>query len=494
VVIYNMYNGAATIDWASMDPATSLVQTLTNSYVEQDAETDAETCEASYFLVGSKKYEYDCNTMNTAAYDNMDPDKSNMLLDRNEPLEYDDGRETQKLYFDWDGYVIWAERETADPTQTGYVIVTSTSYGGYDKDNGYYMNIKGYDIEGNAISINGAFGDTDAGDLRYVYAKKEDATDYVADIAIYKYTYDEEAKLYNLSDADLDSSDADSAGKLMAGDPDAVSGDAVSDCNTVFVIANYNNKGAITGYTVKKGIKNIGDLSDADLGSKSSVIYDTAIDWSVTYVDDDTEVNKPDGDGLVDLVLVLGAKQSTDVSYKANNTKTDDVFYLLNTTPQKHFAEYNEYSVVMNGEKTTLKVDVNAEGGADGDYESEHLMDTVGFYKVIAWTGENAYEIVELTPAEIESVATNSDVLTYNGGEDLWEFASCHEGAGNGDYIVKADNCKIYDLTDGKIAPVDVIKAPADTNDGTVPTAQGVVADWDEYGFATLIYYVVVSD
>jgi hypothetical protein len=327
-----------------------------------------------------------------------------------------------------------------------------------------------------------------------VYAKKEDATDYVADIAIYKYTYDEEAKLYNLSDADLDSSDADSAGKLMAGDPDAVSGDAVSDCNTVFVIANYNNKGAITGYTVKKGIKNIGDLSDADLGSKSSVIYDTAIDWSVTYVDDDTEVNKPDGDGLVDLVLVLGAKQSTDVSYKANNTKTDDVFYLLNTTPQKHFAEYNEYSVVMNGEKTTLKVDVNAEGGADGDYESEHLMDTVGFYKVIAWTGENAYEIVELTPAEIESVATNSDVLTYNGGEDLWEFASCHEGAGNGDYIVKADNCKIYDLTDGKIAPVDVIKAPADTNDGTVPTAQGVVADWDEYGFATLIYYVVVSD
>jgi hypothetical protein len=366
------------------------------------------------------------------------------------------------------------------------MIVTSTSYGGYDKDNGYYMNITGYDINGKSVTVKGAFDETEAGDLRYVYATKEEAADYGAPngIAIYMYTYDEEANLYNLVAA---GEDGDADEQVLAGDPDAVSGDAISDNNTVFVIANYNSKGAITGYTVKTGIKNIPDLKDAELSDKSSVIYDTSIDWAVTYVDDDTKV--ADGDGVADLVLVLGAKQSTDIKYTSSSASVSDVFYLLNTTPQKHFAEYNEYSVFMNGKETTLKVDVNAEGGADGSYDG--LMSDRGFYKVTAWTGDYAYQIEELSPAELVSVG--EDVLSYSGGEDLWDYASCHDGVGGGDYIVLADNCKVYDLTDGKIAPVDVKEAMAPTNDGDLPTVEGVVAGWNEYGFATLIYYVTAD-
>jgi hypothetical protein len=296
------------------------------------------------------------------------------------------------------------------------------------------------------------------------------------------YTYDEEANLYNLMAA---GEDGDADEQVLAGDPDAVSGDAISDSNTVFVIANYNSKGAITGYTVKTGIKNIPDLKDAALADKSTVIYDTSIDWAVTYVDDDTSVE--DGDGKVDLVLVLGAKQSSDIKYTASSANVEGVFYLLNTTPQKHFDLYNEYSVFMNGKETTLKVDVNAEGSADDSYDPQ--MTDRGFYKVVSWTGDYAYEIVPVEAAELASVG--ADVLSYSGGEDLWDYASCHDGVGGGDYIVKADNCKVYNLTDGKIAPIDVSELEASTNDGSLPTVEGVVAEWNEYGFATLIYYVV---
>jgi hypothetical protein len=265
-----------------------------------------------------------------------------------------------------------------------------------------------------------------------------------------------------------------------------VSADAISDSNTVFVIANYSTKGAITGYTVKTGIKNIPDLKDAALADKSTVIYDTAIDWAVTYVD-------ANENGLANLVLVLGAKQSTDVKYTAKDAAIDDVFYLLNTTPEKHFDLYNLYSVVMDGKVTTLKVDVNAEGEADGDYET--IFDGTGFYKVTAWTGDYAYEVEAIEPGAMGYVG--SDVLSFDGDTDtLWTYASCHEGKGedNTGYIVLADNCKIYDVTNGKLTPVEVkdliVDEITEVNALGYEAVNGIVADWDAYGFATIIYVV----
>jgi hypothetical protein len=260
----------------------------------------------------------------------------------------------------------------------------------------------------------------------------------------------------------------------------------------VFVIANYSTKGAITGYTVKTGIKNIPDLKDAALADKSTVIYDTSIDWAVTYVD-------ANENGLANLVLVLGAKQSTDVKYTAKDAAIDDVVYLLNTTPEKHFDLYNEYSVVLDGKLTVLDVDVNAEGEADGDYTTIFEEGT-GFYKVTAWTGDYAYEVEYIEAGDMGYVG--ADVLSFGGDpETLWTYASCHEGLGedNQGYIVLADNCKVYDVTNGKLTPIEVKDLIVDEDlDDPVNAlgytgVQGVVADWDAYGFATIIY-VVAAD
>jgi hypothetical protein len=481
VVLFNVYSEVA--DYTTIHTATSKTVTLTNSYVEENGET-IDQCEESYFLVSKDKYEYDCKTLDSFLFE--EHDENHLLLDRNLLLAEGKGCDTQVLYFDDYGYVIWST-DVPSSTTTGYMIVTSTAYGGYDKDNGYYMNITGYDKEGNSVTVKGAFGENKNGDPAYVYATKEEATDYAATIGIYYYTIDSDTGLYSLDEDPVEANEPD--GNILAGDPDAVSSDDIADSDTVFVIANYNTKGAITGYTVKTGIKNIPDLKDADLENKNTVIYDTSIDWEVSYV----------GEGIVDLVLVLGSKQSTDVKYTAKDAAIDDVFYLLNTTPEKHFDLYNEYSVVMDGKVTVLDVDVNAEGEADGDYTA--LMDEVGFYKVTSWTNDYAYGIEAVDAAELGYVG--SDVLSFDGdAETLWKYASCHEGLGedNQGYIVLADSCKIYDVTNGKLTPIEVKDLMVDEDLDTPVNAlgyesvKGVVADWNEYGFATIIYVVNNAD
>jgi hypothetical protein len=476
-----VYNGTA--DISTVHTATSKTVTLTNSYVATEGE-NVDQCENSYFLVSKDKYEYDCKTLDSALIDLHD---NHLLLDRNEMLAEGDGSETQILYFDDYGYVVWST-DVPSSTTTGYMIVTSTAYGGYDKDNGYYMNITGYSIDGKAVTVKGAFGENALGDPAFVYAKKEDATDYVADIGIYKYIIDNDTNLYSFEEDPIEGEEPD--GDVLAGDPDSVTTDALFDSDTVFVIANYNTKGAITGYTVKTGVKNIPDLKDADLENKNTVIYDTSIEWNVSYVDDDTTTGE--GNGLADLVLVLGAKQSTDVRYTAKDAAIDDVFYLLNTNPEKHFDLYNEYSVVMDGKVTTLKVDVNAEGEADGTYEP--LMEETGFYKVTSWTNDYAYGIEAVEAGEMSYAG--ADIVSYDNADNIWKYASCHNGDGeeNTGYVVLADNCKVYDVTNGKLTPVEIrdliVNEITDQNGLGYSGVNGVVADWNEYGFATIIYVV----
>jgi hypothetical protein len=378
------------------------------------------------------------------------------------------------------------------------MVVTGATYGGYDKDNGYYMTIKGYDMDGKAITVNGGFNG------EYVYSSKTDASDYGEDdntgngvIGIYYYELDTDVNLYTVTKTEtLSASDV-----VMAGDADAVDDDAIVDSNTVFVIANYSAKGAITGYTVKTGFKNIPDMKDAGLDTNNNVIYDSAIAWYVSYVDDDTV---PGGDdGIIDLVLVLGSKQTSDVKYTAKDNDTE-AFYLLNTTPIKQFSEYNEYEVVMDGKKTTLKVDVEAEQGAAGNYSS--IFDVAnggigeGFYEITAWTGDYAYAVDPVEADEVQYTENSLDVLYFDGNNDsFWKFASCHEGDGtdtNG-FVALADNCKIYDLTNGKLTVVSAEDLFVDNNLPNGPAnalgysgVNGIVGNWDNYGFATVIYVV----
>jgi hypothetical protein len=337
------------------------------------------------------------------------------------------------------------------------------------------MNISGYDMSGKYVTVQGGF-DT------YVYANKTEATDYQADIAIYAYTQDKDTGFVNMYEDHEDSS----ADAVYAGDPDAVDSDCISDSETVFVVANYSTKGAITGYDVYTGIKNIKDLKDADLGSKvNTVIYDSAIDWSVTYV----------GGSTADLVLVLGAKQSTDVKLSSSVAVVPEVFYLLDDVPEMQFAEYNQYAVIKDGKLTTINVDVDAEGTAT-DYDT--IFDGVGYYKVTAWTNDYVYGVEKIDESEITYQGV--DVLGIDGSNgSIWEYASCHEGDGesNNGFVVLADNAKIYDITGGKVVEISAkdLIIDEDLPNGAENAlgysgVNGIVGNWDGYGFATVIYVV----
>jgi hypothetical protein len=477
VVLFNVYDGTADIE--TVHTATSKTVTLTNSYIKDDQDP-----ETAYFLVGNTKYEYDCNALHTElAYD---------LLDRNELLAV--GEATQDVYFDDYGYVIYSEA-TVSATAQGYMIVTSTSYGGYDKDNGYYMNIKGYSLDGKAVTIKGGF------DGDFVYDDKSDASDYAAEIGLYFYKIDSDLGLYTLTYQDENIQVA-AGDDLYAGDPDALADNAgaIMDSTTVFVIANYSAKGAITGYTVKTGIKNIPDLTDGNLSyNGTSIIYQSAIDYEISYVDNDKVAGG--ADNVVDLVLVLGAAQDDDTSVNTKTAGLDDVIYLLDTTPLKQFSAYNEYAAIQDGKATTVKVAVSAEGNADQANGYVPLMTDEGFYTIT--TNGKGY-ITDAEPVVGGDVDyAGQDVLSYTpgvGDTSIWKFASCHEGKGDeqGDcaYVVLANNCKIYDLTSGTAVAIDAADLYIDQLLDTPQNALGytsvnaVVADWNGYGFATTIYVV----
>jgi hypothetical protein len=493
-VLFNVYGADRNIDYTTITLAETKTVTLTNSYV-REGETNWSTCESSYFLVGSTTYEYDCNTLDNAdEYSDLDFNHGDGLLDRNLLLQQDPAEDTQVLYFDEYGYVIFSEAVNTQTT-AGYMIVTSTEYGGYDKDNGYYMNIKGYDMDGKSVTVQGGFD-------QYVYTNKDDASDYSADIAIYKYTKDLDTGFVNL-EADV-AEDGGADNEILAGDPDAVSGgDVVADNETVFVVANYNTKGAITGYDVYTGIKNIKDLKDAELGDKSSVIYTDYVNWEVTYIDNDIDPENPanedyEADNVIDLVLVLGAKQSSDVQYTAKDAQIPDIIYIRTGVPEKQFSEYNLYTAIVDGKLTTVKVDVDAEGQADGDYESI-FENGAGFYEVTAWTnggdyiyGVEAVEAVEATYAGVDVLAMEMD------SDAIWKYASCHGGDGesNNGYVVLADNYKMYDITSGEAVEITAEDLIIDeTNDYNLNElgytgVNAVVADWNNYGFATAVYVI----
>jgi hypothetical protein len=315
-----------------------------------------------------------------------------------------------------------------------------------------------------------------------VYASKSDATDYQADIAIYSYVTDTDTGFVNMTS---DVYETSSAEQVLAGDPDAVDSSVVSDNKTVFIVADYSSKGAITGYTVSKGIKNIKDLKNAEMVyGERGVIYDTAIDWDVQYVYGST----------VTLVLVLGAKQSADVQYTAKDAQIADIIYVLSDVPEKQFSEYNLYKAVVNGKLADIKVDVDAENGAAGDFESI-FTEGAGFYEITAWTNNSEY-VYGVNPIDASEMTYEGvDVLGFDGSNDsVWAYASCHDGLGEGDYVVLDDNCKIYDVTDGNVEEIEaidlVINSRTELNALGYESVNAVVADWNNYGFATVIYVV----
>jgi len=329
--------------------------------------------------------------------------------------------------------------------------VTSTAYGGYSTDNGYYLTVKGYDQNGNAVTFKGGFG-------VFVYATKADAQDIEVEMGIYHFETDSESGLYMLSaDPVVEFELMDS---IQSKDP--CLGDGVATDDTVYVIATYNKSGLIIGYTVVKGFRNIKDLTDAELEASS-----VTVEFEAAVLDLDEE-GSTDGDGFIDLVFVTGAGQTAD---KAFSFYSDDIFFVMRTTPDSQTDEYDLYTAVLDGEVTKLKVHT----------EANWTFDEVGFYLGTGQMEDYWCEFELMSMADIEVLTSN--ILTYNG--EVWESAPCQDGM-----IVLADDVKIVDVLRGEEVEVSqlIIDPKQGCNGLNWNYVKGFAVEYNSYGEVTLLY------
>ena len=426
LVLYTQYekpaaSGAYYVDGASVHAPKSTNVTVTNTY-------DTNSVVNSYFLAGAK-YEY------SAKYDVLDT-----ILNRD-----DAGfKASQTLYFDDYGYVIY----TADPASyvatTGYLVARNGSYGQYVADNQYVASFNVILADGSAATIKGGIG--------YPYYSTMAAANAAAasiENGVYAYSIDANG-YYTLTRADGDTSDpitdvldgiggavALAAGNAIALDPSAQT--HLLDAETVFVIANYDVNGIITGYNIVKGIKNIPDMTPRAGTIGIELVY-----------------NNSSTDKTIDLVFVTNAVQTAD---SVGTAVADVLFYLADTTPLDYVSTYDTHTVIKGGAVTTMNFTPNFINN------NGTINHNVGFYTVATTTNGYVNGVTPVTAAAVKYAAVG-----------VLKIGSAFE--------VMADNCVVYDVNTATALTADEIAEL-----GGSDTA--VVAARDAYGFATVIYVVL---
>ena len=512
VVIYNMY-GDTDIDHKTIEKAATKDVVVTWTY--QSGADDAADASKSWFNDSANaKYEYnrmfDEDNANALTSVILNRDGGNAVdANPDEAGSWDDGLATpaedgfdpnQTLYLDKYGYVVHATDSVSKNLQ-GYVVLTNAQFNNYKADNGYYLNMTGYDATGKAVTLNGAI-DNDGGTLdtttpdvfAYGSAKAADASASEFQIGIYYYFYNVAAGMYSVKQltpaADIltatygDANDV-LADPINAGDPLALSDTSVVHDDTVYVIAKYNEFGFITGYNVVKGFKNIGDLSNAKEGrwiATDNVYYKADyVSTNATLAGATTE-----DPVTIDLVYIEGADQVADSIGTATG---DDKFLLLDIYPQDEVATYDEHISIVKGVVEDLKFAVNFVGTTTAENTDKAvggyvgLTDQVGLWSVNSRGGSANW---------ITSVKEDAPI-TENGTQFKLVAPGVLKVA-DGTYVTLADGCQVYLvsaaaktstlLNDGQVK--ELVYA-----DGALATPNGTyVAATNQYGFATMVYVV----
>jgi hypothetical protein len=251
-------------------------------------------------------------------------------------------------------------------------------------------------------------------------------------------------------------------GQILAGDAEALNSlqaGTVVDDNTVFVIANYNDNGIITGYNVVKGFKNIPDLSGVSIDA--AVTANTiSVEAVCNTVADEDGVNN-----TFDLVFIRNAAQSTDT---VGTAVADTAFMLVDTTPEEQFSTYDRHAVIKNGTATTLDFVTGGVATANGG----QALVADNFYTVTTTAGGYVAGVTALTTTTYTATSYRAPgVLTGTDSSNT-----------QGTLITLANNCVIYHIgTDNTVTTVT-----AKDLDGI--SAKVCVAATDVYGFATVVY------
>jgi hypothetical protein len=248
-------------------------------------------------------------------------------------------------------------------------------------------------------------------------------------------------------------------GLILAGDAKSLNGlvaSTVVDDNTVFVIANYNDNGIITGYNVVKGFKNIPDLLGSGIDASVTNAVSISVEAVYNHVADEDDVNN-----TFDLVFIRNASQSTDT---VGTAVADTAFMLVDATPEEQFSTYDRHAVIKNGTATTLDF-------VPGIVAAQPISAN-SFYTIATTAGGYVASATALTTSTYTLASYRAPgVLT---GTD--------SGNNAGTLITLANNCVIYHIgTDNTVTTVT-----AKDLDGVSATV--CVAATDVYGFATVVY------
>lgn len=513
VVIYNMY-GDTDIDHKTIEKAPTKDVVVTWTY--QSGADDAADASKSWFNDSANaKYEYnrmfDEDNAHALTSVILNRDGGNAVdADPDTAGSWDDGLATpaedgfdpnQTLYLDKYGYVVHTTDSVSKNLQ-GYVVLTNAQFNNYKADNGYYLNMTGYDATGKAVTLNGAI-DNDGGTLdtttpdvfAYGSAKAADASASEFQIGIYYYFYNVAAGMYSVKQLTpvtdiLTATYGDTADVLAdpinAGDALALSDTSVVHDDTVYVIAKYNEFGFITGYNVVKGFKNIGDLSNAKEGrwiATDNVYYKADyVSTNATLAGATTE-----DPVTIDLVYIEGANQVAD---SVGTATGEDKFLLLDIYPQDEVATYDEHISIVKGVVEDLKFAVNFVGTTTAENTDKAvggyvgLTDKVGLWSVNSRGGSANW---------ITSVKEDAPI-TENGTQFKLVAPGVLKVA-DGEYVTLADGCQVYLvnaaaktstlLNDGQVK--ELVYA-----DGVLTAPNGTyVAATNQYGFATMVYVVI---
>jgi hypothetical protein len=502
VLVYHMYGGDGDditdkkVDVNSIYVASSANATVTRTYMKANAAGSAYIPESSYFVAG-KTYNYNCNS---CAGLNLD----DYILDRDDSNnQADEFNKNQIVFTDKYGYVVYTQDQAAAVAETGYLLVRSGTYGGSIGDNRWYANFSVI-LNGKQTTIKGAVAADSDNDGTYdtnlngYYLDQKLASDaYGAELGLYAYQlidgyyalYRVEANGDTGSDASelaakgagtttwtdtvlvMDGSNTNNVARILAGEADAINNDANVSVNgllnddTLFIVANYNDSGVITGYTVTTGFTKIKDLfgTDKDLtvtmmaGEQTTVANRLYVEYAVN---DDDEIT---------IIFVRNAAQESD---KANESTADKVFFLMDETPLDTVKTYDTHTVVRNGKVTTMDFEMNYVAGAP-------MSGTLGFY-ILPQAKVTGY---------VDNVTAAGDddrygTITYEAPGVL----AVTDSQGATEYIAMASNCVVYGIDANAQTCEAIAKADLSTTIGTGTTYNGIVAATDAYGFATLVY------
>lgn len=434
IVIYNMYNGKA--DNYTIHAAKSQNVVVSHTY-------DKGIADASYFVAGGVKFGY--NSEYTVC-----GKLPQVILNRDE-VSYDLAKgamdafdANQTVYFDDFGNVIFTHDTVvkASSNEKGYVFVRSAAYGGQVADNRWVSSYTVITADGQASTIKGATNENG------YWTTQVAASD--ADFDLGLYAYEVKNGYYALTKVDASAKShiiantEDWAGAwstpILAGDADAVNPTIVLDDNTMFIIANYDKTGMITGYSCVKGFKNIPDL-------KGDMYIETV--FSTKY-------------NTIELVLVLGATQENPDDTLATK---DVYFYLADTTPEDFVVTYDTHKVIVNGVATTMQFVPNL------------VLDnnlTTGFYKVTKTQAKTGYvSQVAKAPDMAKGVWYADGVIALVNVNDKGEVVAITG------YITVAENCAFYVIGD------ETVNEAAFAEMGVCDL---LVVSTNDYGYATAIY------